>query len=250
MACREIEGVGQGHDSVGLRGELYVEAWAAIVADPATPGLCRLGASAEESGIPASMRRRLSPFARMAIACGLNLVGPAEADLVFASQYGDLALAAGLLGDVVTGGLLSPAAFSLSVHNAPAGVLDIFRGSRIGHTAIAGGAESLTAGLIEAWLRLQERGDVPVAMVFADEAPPWEWTATGGLRPGIALGLRLTTVAGPCRLRFQPRETVRPTPSSTDVATRITRFLSGEGDGEVPAWQSQGCDWCLEGLPS
>ena len=52
-----------------------------------------------------------------------------------------------LLVQLVGEELLSPAKFSMSVHNASAGAVSQVAANRAGHTAIAGGARTLTAGL-------------------------------------------------------------------------------------------------------
>lgn len=225
----------------------HVESWAGMCIGPEGHQE-RYGACAEEAAIPPALRRRMSTFARLAVACGLHLAGKGDTDLVLASQYGDLALSEALLADVVAGGLLSPAAFSQSVHNAPAGTLDILRGSRVGHTAIAAGAESLSAGLIEAWLRLRQAPSLPVVLVYADEVPaPMGGEATR--RPGIALGLRLSAEAGAggAVVRFAPRQVAQPAIPSAALAQRLIACLARGGDGVPVVWQAQGFDWAVQG---
>lgn len=198
------------------------------------------------------MRRRLGGFGRMVVSCGLNLAGEGDADLVLASQYGDLALAEGLLADVVSGGMLSPAAFAMSVHNAPAGLLDIIHNSKIGHTAIAAGIQTLSAGLIEAWLRLRQRRERPVVLIYADEVPLW------GLeqpletkRSGIALALRLSMAADAgalAQVAFSPAEATREPVASPDLARQLVDCLDGIGGRRSLDWQAQGQDWLCRGL--
>jgi len=225
----------------------YVGSWAAIVIDPAPAPARRHGACADEPAIPAAMRRRLGSFGRMVVSCGLNLAGEGDVDLVLASQYGDLALAEGLLADVVSGGLLSPAAFAMSVHNAPAGMLDIIHNSKVGHTAIAAGSQTLSAGLIEAWLRLRQRRERPVVLIYADEAPMWSPERPLDVRrPGVALALRLSLAVDAGTLAqvvFSPAVATREPVPSVDLAKRLVDCLEGPGGGRSLDWQAQGLDW-------
>src|SRR3546814_15070284 len=50
--------------------------------------------------------------------------------------------------------------------------MDLVRKSRVGHTAIAAGTQSLSAGLVESWGKLAENPDRKIALVYADCALP------------------------------------------------------------------------------
>ncbi|MEQ8266963.1 MAG: beta-ketoacyl synthase chain length factor [Parvibaculum sp.] len=146
----------------------YVESWAAILGRGAGEAADRLGDCADEKEIPAGLRRRLGAFGRIGVACGLGVAPKGDADIVFCSRYGDIAQAHQLLVSLAGGEPMSPAGFSMSVHNTVPGVLDLARTARIGHTAIAAGAETLSAGFAEAWLRLGARPGLKLVLVFAD----------------------------------------------------------------------------------
>ena len=229
----------------------YVESWAACVshgpeAEPQRLGLCR-----DDSVIPAGHRRRLGAYGRMAVACGLSVTGAESSDLVFCSRYGDVDLAYGLLKSLVAEELLSPAAFSLSVHNAVPGVMDIVRKSRVGHTAIAAGTESLSAGLAEAYAKLAARPERAITFVFAEGEVPDQ------LKPfaeekghGRALAMSLSAMPSEhslCEIALSGGGDVAgllDAPRSEVLAGRMVEVLGGQASHV--AWRSRGLSWTLK----
>lgn len=89
--------------------------------------------------------------------------------LVFASRYGDAARSLELLTALARGEPVSPAAFSLSVHNAIGGMYSIARGDRAHHLAVAAGQASAAAALVEAVALLVD--GAPEVMVVCYDAP-------------------------------------------------------------------------------
>lgn len=169
---------------------LGVTAWAAIL----TQGDARqeLGDVAPMLEIPAALRRRCPPFARDALRCGLRLMHAApDSELVFCSCHGDLSATLQLLDDINRGELLSPAQFSLSVHNAAAGLLGQAVGRAANHTAIAGGDLSLSAGLTDAYARLTTRDGGSIILVFADMALPGAYQSMDEPGPDVHLAMQL-----------------------------------------------------------
>ncbi len=169
---------------------LNVSNWAAILTRDAVRQ--ELGDLAATHDIPAALRRRSPPFVRDVLRCGLKLLqGASGNDLVFCSGHGDLAATVQLLSDISARTPLSPAQFSLSVHNAPAGLLGQALGRASDHTAIAGGEWSLSAGLTEAYARLATQDGGAIVLIFADVALPaiYQDYDLGG--PDVHLGLRL-----------------------------------------------------------
>ncbi len=121
--------------SHGAPEAIHVGSWAAVLCGPGGTEE-RLGSCAEEKEIPAGLRRRLGTLGRMGVACGLGVAPQGDADIVFCSRHGDISLAHQLLTALVEGEPMSPAGFSMSVHNAVPGVLDLARKARIGHTQL------------------------------------------------------------------------------------------------------------------
>lgn len=126
------------------------------------------GRAAPVDAVPKGMRRKLSALDMGVARCviGLGEGGPAE-EIVFASRYGNMAVTLDLLNALVERDLLSPARFSASVHNAAVGLATQLTANRRAHTAIAAGANTLAAGLTEAWTRLSG-GEASVMLVYAD----------------------------------------------------------------------------------
>lgn len=152
------------------------------------------GVVAGLDALPRNMRRRLSAYDRMIARCVAGLSDEQHADetIVLASCYGNMKLTLDLLDQLVSGEMMSPAAFSASVHNAAAGLASLATKNRGGHTAIAAGEDCPRAGLIEAWLRLST-GEDSVLLVIADEPLPGDYASfdSAAGAPAACLALRL-----------------------------------------------------------
>ncbi|MGV8996663.1 MAG: beta-ketoacyl synthase chain length factor [Parvibaculaceae bacterium] len=237
-------------ERASLISTIYVESWAAFFSQGPDAEPRRLGLCKDDSVIPAGHRRRLGAYSRMAVSCGLSVTGAEGSDLVFCSRYGDVDLAFGLLKSLAVDELMSPAAFSLSVHNAAPGVMDLVRKSRVGHTAIAAGIESLSAGIAEAYAKLAARPEQTITFVFAEgEVPEQLKPFADEKRFGQALAMGLSARPSENTL-FQivlckPDETaeVLASPPSEILAARMTSVL--EGQSSELCWRSRGLSWSL-----
>ena len=129
-------------------------------------------AQPDVSVIPALLRRRLSPIGRAVLSVILPLAETHGAmPLVYVSRHGDLNRTLGLLEELAKNEPMSPTAFSLSVHNATAGLFSIQQGLTNNITALSGGACELVPGLLES-LGLCSAQTPQVLCVFCDETPP------------------------------------------------------------------------------
>ena len=129
-------------------------------------------AQPDVSVIPAMLRRRLSAIGRAALSVIMPLAQTYGAmPLVYVSRHGDLNRTLGLLEELAQGEPMSPTAFSLSVHNATAGLFSIQQQLNLNITALSGGARELVPGLLEA-LGLCDPQTPQVLCVFCDESPP------------------------------------------------------------------------------
>jgi len=129
-------------------------------------------AQPDVSLIPAMLRRRLSAIGRAALSVILPLAATHGAiPLVYVSRHGDLNRTLGLLEELAKGEPMSPTAFSLSVHNATAGLFSIQQGLTQNITALSGGAQELVPALLEA-LGLCNAQTPQVLCAFCDETPP------------------------------------------------------------------------------
>jgi hypothetical protein len=170
---------------------LRVDGFAGIVRGAASEEA--FGAVADEDVLPKALRRRMSVFDLGVARCVMGLAAQGvDEDIVFASRYGNMGVTFDLLVLLAKNELLSPAKFSISVHNAAAGAASQIVTNRAGHTAIAAGARTLTAGLTEAWTRIRT-GSSSVIFVYSDlplMAPYDEFDEPG---PGVQLAVRLST---------------------------------------------------------
>ena len=175
--------------------------------------------------LPALLRRRLDRLGRMALHTAWPcLEGLNAAQFVFASRDGSLARTLELLTALAHNEPLSPAVFSVSVHNGTTGLSSIARGDRSAATAIAAGRDSLGMGLLEAAC-LISAGAQHVVMCYADQnlPPPYD-TAPG--RGAQHRPFSISLLLGPVTAE---RESCRLTPSAQPAAENpevaLLRFL-------------------------
>jgi hypothetical protein len=121
------------------------------------------------ASVPKMLKRRLSPLAKT-VFCAANqcidehMIVPT----VFSSSHGELAKSFAMMEMLEAGEEISPTAFSLSVHNAIAGLFSMAWQNKLECTVVAPGEEGLAAAFIEALGLLQE-GAEQVLLVFYDE---------------------------------------------------------------------------------
>lgn len=249
-----VDGIGDQHDDgQGEAGVMFVESWAGIIVEEAGAEALRFGAYLDDSLIPSGHRRRLSQFARMAVSCGLSVAHAESSDLVFCSRYGDMELAFRLLQALSEKELMSPAAFSMSVHNSVPGVMDLVRKSRVGHTAIAAGDQSLSAGLAEAWAKLHARPKGKVTLVFAEaELPDAFKPLSETLTPSLALALTVSLQRPSKYVGCISLTTVDDTqnfadaPASEELVKQLINVFGGDSSHQF-RWKSRGLFWSVEG---
>lgn len=125
--------------------------------------------------VPAMQRRRLSPFAKMALDVAHRSASPLSnlhLPVVYASRHGDLHRTAGIIDDLANNDPLSPTSFGLSVHNAVIGLYSILTGNTQPMTAISAGNGSLMMALLETYTQLFSGVCEQVLFVYCDQYPP------------------------------------------------------------------------------
>ena len=127
-------------------------------------------------------RRRLSQISRMTIQVIHDLLPPEDAaKIFFLSLRGELARQYQINKMLIEEKALMPAAFSLSVFNAPAALASIALGLRGGYSAIyPAGRDPFAAGLAAAEAALLCGAEREIAFVYADEQPPPEYGCFSG----------------------------------------------------------------------
>ena len=121
------------------------------------------------STVPKMLRRRLSPLAKI-VFCAANQCIDENTCLptVFSSTHGELAKSFGMMEMIEAGEEISPTAFSLSVHNAIAGLFSMAHHNNTQSTVVAPGEEGMAPAFIEA-LGLLKEGAEQVLVVLYDE---------------------------------------------------------------------------------
>lgn len=163
---------------------MIVKRWAALVVEPAASCPQTWGAVVPEKVLPASSRRRMGALERAMARCALGvLAGVEAAEVICASRYGNFNALVPLLRSLADQEPLSPMTFSMSVHNALAGLLGQIRRDRSAHTAVAAGRNTLASGLVEAYCQLVAEPERPVALVFGDMRLPDVYAEFGDEEP-------------------------------------------------------------------
>ena len=128
----------------------------------------------------------------MAFRASYALSEQRTARFIFCSRYGESDRTLRILHSLAAKEPISPADFSLSVHNALAGLLSIAWGNTAGHTAISAGADSFGYGLLEAIACLNEGSGEPVMLVYFDDLLPQPYDEVAdGAETCVALAMLL-----------------------------------------------------------
>ncbi|URK19923.1 beta-ketoacyl synthase chain length factor [Thalassospira sp. GO-4] len=155
-----------------------------ITTEPSDPG--QLARS-----IKPAWRRRLDLFGRAAAEVLSHTLQTTENPrIVFCSRHGNIDRTVKLLHQVATDDAVSPADFSMSVHNAFIGVASINWSITESHTAISAGDDSLIAALTETLAQLASDAR-PVILCFVDLPLPEIYNdQTTQSDQGMALAIR------------------------------------------------------------
>jgi Beta-ketoacyl synthase, N-terminal domain len=120
------------------------------------------------SAMAPMLRRRAGFLSKMALEVAYRCLGNrCDVPAIFCSRHGEAARSVDLLLDLARSVPLSPTAFSLSVHNATAGLFSVARGDHANSIALAAGHSSAEHGVIEACGLLAE-GEPRVLLVVYD----------------------------------------------------------------------------------
>jgi hypothetical protein len=119
--------------------------------------------------VPKMLQRRLTPLARAVFnVAELCLEQGKSLPVVFSSAHGEICKSLAMLKTIQAGEELSPTAFSLSVHNAIAGLFSIAYGNSQEITVLAPGLEGIAPAFIEA-LGILHEGAGEVLVILYDE---------------------------------------------------------------------------------
>ncbi len=192
-------------------------------------------------------RRRLSAVARGAFHCAQKCLQQRKPTAtIFCSAHGEGPRAAGLLESIAKNVALSPNAFSLSVHNAIAGLFGIFTEENAPSTSIAAGAEGIGAAFLDAWCRLQEC-DGPVLVVLYDDPMPSVFSVGSDAPPvPLAAAFLLSNDPEASRYRLGRSASNGGPVAHWDQIRSLADFLQ-RGDGQL-SLQSERAEWTWTAL--
>jgi hypothetical protein len=192
--------------------------------------------------LPVTLRRRISPIGqRMMAACLACGDGASVGRYVFASRHGEMTRTLSIMQSLAAQEQPSPADFSLSVHNALAGLLSIHAQNRAGHTALAAGPDTFGYALVEAVGWLCERPEDSVLICYGDDALPSPYghfdEGSDGLPRVVALLLRAPVQgSGSLALTTYPNHQIQgDTIAAPTLPSEFLRFyLGGLPTHQVP----------------
>jgi len=124
--------------------------------------------------IPAMLRRRLSTEAKAAAAFAMELCDEQRLPILWCSRYGSLARSERMMLAIAEQTPMSPADFSLSVHNAEAGIYSIAHHNQHPVIALSCAQDPLYNYLLEAKLMAEEEQS-DVVIVISDQPLPTKY---------------------------------------------------------------------------
>jgi hypothetical protein len=190
--------------------------------------------------IEPQLRRRLGPLAKMMLHVAHDCAGDVpDLRLVFASQHGELNYTVSLLKALASSEALSPTTFSLSVHNAAAGMFSMLRADPAASTALAAGGETLGHALMESYCQLDADPERPVLMVYADGPLPVEYSEFAA-RPQRARAVAILLSRAASRISYVEAEGAHAPASVEPQAESFVQHLAenrpGSWTGEHRSW--------------
>ncbi|RKR04336.1 beta-ketoacyl synthase-like protein [Kushneria sinocarnis] len=224
--------------------QLYLRDWRGWLPGSAVTDNERIDVSDQPAAnhIPAMLRRRLTPLGRAV--CGMLHALGSEAEgipILHASRHGDGHRPLDMLDTIATGDGVSPARFSLSVHNAIVGVHSIASGHHAPMAAIAATGDEFAA-LLEESLGYLADGQPEVIAVFSDSPLPTRYRAADiAPETPAAVALRFSSRQG---RRLHERPLDHAAAAETITPPRVIDWLCRERSRLTTARPP--CCWTLE----
>jgi hypothetical protein len=173
-------------------------------------------ASPELKFTDSMFRRRLSQISKMTIQVVHDLL-PVKDDtkMIFLSLRGELSKQYSINRMVIEDNTLMPAAFSLSVFNAPIALTSMALGLKGGYSAIYPGKNSFASGFNTAQAALLQGSNNELVLVYADEAIPPEYAGihTNNSFP-FAFGILLKRTPGTGSVPFSSLQKQKDNPEN------------------------------------
>jgi Beta-ketoacyl synthase, N-terminal domain len=157
--------------------------WAIVDARPAD--LCFL---------PPVLKKRLTPTISMALEVAHHCTGDQQRNIrsVFCTRYGEYDRTFKMLDTLLNAAFVSPAAFSLSTHNVPSGILAKNTGNRASSTTVSSLVATLETGFLEAAMIAQQYQETVMFLYVDMPLPDVYGPALTGQEEAVALAILLT----------------------------------------------------------
>ena len=186
-------------------------------------------------------------MARGAFHCAQEcLHGEKPIATIFSSAHGEGPRAAGLLEAIARQEALSPNAFSLSVHNAVAGLFGIFTQESAPSLSIAAGIEGIGASFLEAWCRIREHPTGSVLVVLYDDQMPELSAVDDAPSVPLAAAFLLSADAEKAQYRLERRVASGRPAAHWDQIRSLVNFLQ-RGERSLTL-QSERAQWSWTAL--
>ncbi|MBP1628076.1 MAG: 3-oxoacyl-ACP synthase [Holophagaceae bacterium] len=162
--------------------------------------------------------------------------------MVFASRHGDCERTQGLMKEVAEGTPLSPAHFSVSVHNATVGLWSLLKGNRNPASSLAAGPDTFAMGLLEASMAVEQAPEQAVLYVFGEEELPEVHQAFVKDLPTRHAVAFLLQAGAPWRLTF----CLDPEHRNAEVDTQLSlEMIKALTEGRNASWCGPRGSWSL-----
>lgn len=231
-----------------MQADFIIQKWAAWPSSQDDAGqMARQREKELLAPVPGLLRRRLSRLAKTVFCAANQCIEDAiPMPVVFSSSHGELARSFALMQMLEAGEEISPTAFSLSVHNAIAGLFSMASHNTLQSTVIAPGAEGMSAAFIEsAGLLLEGAGRV--LLIFYDEplvdfypAAPFPLSAPDT----TALALRISNRGPGMKIHMSSTEQAGNDGEQPVQLPAFIHFLSGSSTRLILNTPRHG--WCWE----
>ena len=166
--------------------------------------------------------------------------------MVFCSMHGEFDRTLSILESLANHMVVSPADFTLSVHNALSGLLATALVNRGGHTTVSAGPDSFGCGVLEAVATLNEQPETPVLLVYFDEPLPPPFEVFDPDPPAaMALAVILTAASGE-RLTLTPRTITGPVVRSESAAHAFVHFMIEQQPYAESIGERLACRWARD----
>jgi hypothetical protein len=240
-----------------LQGFSSTAAWRGGVRDPAATKPLGLALDRVNRRRASQLGRALADVGAQAMAQAA--VDPATVPTVIGSSIGEASTMISLLDQMWRLRVpMSPAGFTMSVHNAASGLISITNGNRGFSTSVAADNDTPAGALFEA-VGLVHSFDGPVVVACGDEAPPADLVPADVGYELLAVAIVVAPAAHPgpvlARLRLVPGgdATVAPAVVPEPLARNpqvglldLVVAVLGGASGRVRLDRGSGAGWCAE----